>query len=297
MVGEIMNEDLRVVFESRNRQSCADRALVLESLRIPHQLIDDGGSCVLIVPAPFSAQAVTELRLYDDENPPAIGKTLQRVDYHDAVPGLAGYVLVICIVAGMAGYSYFQSNWFVAGRVDGELIRQGEWWRLFTALTLHADVKHLLSNLVFGVFFGLFAGRLLGSGVAWLTIVLAAATGNALNTLLLESSHRSIGASTAVFAALGLVAGYVWFRRLMSQDRWSNRYGPIVGGLALLMYTGTGGPNTDVGAHLLGFVCGFGAGYILNRQGDLAAHSRTQLITGGLALGLIFLSWGIALSV
>lgn len=297
MVGEIMNEDLRVVFESRNRQSCADRALVLESLRIPHQLIDDGGSCVLIVPAPFSAQAVTELRLYDDENPPAIGKTPPRVDYHDAVPGLAGYVLVICIVAGMAGYSYFQSNWFVAGRVDGELIRQGEWWRLFTALTLHADVKHLLSNLVFGVFFGLFAGRLLGSGVAWLTIVLAAATGNALNTLLLESSHRSIGASTAVFAALGLVAGYVWFRRLMSQDRWSNRYGPIVGGLALLMYTGMGGPNTDVGAHLLGFVCGFGAGYILSRQGDVAANSRTQLIAGGLALGLIFFSWGIALSV
>ena len=46
-----MNEDLRVVFESRNRQSCADRALVLESLRIPHQLIDDGASCALIVPA------------------------------------------------------------------------------------------------------------------------------------------------------------------------------------------------------------------------------------------------------
>ena len=292
-----MNEDLRVVFESRNRQSCADRALVLESLRIPHQLIDDGGSCVLIVPAPFSAQAVNELRLYDDENPPVLRKTPPRVDYHDAVPGLAGYVLVVCIVAGMAGYSYFQSNWFVAGRIDGELIRQGELWRLVTALTLHADVKHLLSNLVFGVFFGLFAGRLLGSGVAWLAIVLAAATGNALNTLLLESSHRSIGASTAVFAALGLVAGFVWFRRLMTQDRWSNRYGPIVGGLALLMYTGTGGPNTDVGAHLLGFVCGFGAGYILSRGSRVPGDSRTQLLTGGLALGLIFFSWAIALGI
>ena len=224
-------------------------------------------------------------------------KRLPRIDYHDPVPGLVGYVLVICIVAGMAGYSYFQSNWFVAGRVDGELIRHGELWRLFTALTLHADIKHLLSNLVFGVFFGLFAGRLLGSGVAWLSIVLAAATGNALNTMLLDSAHRSIGASTAVFAALGVVAGYVWFRRLMSQDRWSNRYGPIVGGLALLMYTGTGGPNTDVGAHLLGFVCGFGAGYILHRMGNIARDSRTQLISGCIAFGLIFLSWTIALSI
>lgn len=292
-----MNEDLRVVFESRNRQSCADRALVLESLQIPHQLFDDGASCALLVPAPWSAQAVNELHLYDEENPPALKKDPPRIEYFDAVPGLVAYVLVICIVAGMAGYSFFQSNWFIAGRVDGELIRHGELWRLFTALTLHADVKHLLSNLVFGVFFGLFAGRLLGSGVAWLTIVLSAATANALNTLLLESTHRSIGASTAVFAALGVVAGFVWFRKLMSQDRWSNRYGPIVGGLALLMYTGTGGPNTDVGAHLLGFLCGFGASYILTRSGNITRRSRTQLIAGSVALGLIFFSWMIALSI
>ena len=292
-----MNEDLRVVFESRNRQSCADRALVLASLEIPHQLVDDGGSCAVIVPASFSARAFHEIQLYDEENPPLPPKTVRRVEYQDAVPGLIGYVFVICIVAGMAGYSFFQSNWFVAGRVDGELIRNGELWRLFTALTLHSGVKHLLSNLVFGVFFGLFAGRLLGSGVAWLAIVLAAATGNALNTLLLEASHRSIGASTAVFAALGVVAGYVWFGKLMSQDRWSNRYGPLVGGLALLMYTGTGGPNTDVGAHLLGFACGFVAGLILIRLGTIAKDQRTQLIAGAIAFGLILCSWTIALAV
>ena len=52
----------------------------------------------------------------------------------------------------------------------------------------------------------------------------------------------------------------------MAQDRWSTRFGPIVGGLALLMFTGTGGQNTDVGAHLLGFVCGFAAGMLLIRD-------------------------------
>lgn len=292
-----MDEDLRVVFESRNRQSCADRALVLASLEIPHQLVDDGLSCALVVPAPYSARAYNELQLYEQENPPARRKTPQRIEHHDAVPGLIGYALVVCLVAGMAGYSFFQANWFVAGRVDGELIRNGELWRLFTALTLHSGVKHLLSNLVFGVFFGLFAGRLVGSGFAWLAIVLAAATGNALNTLLLDPTHRSIGASTAVFAALGLIAGYVWFGRLMSQDRWSNRYGPIVGGLALLMYTGTGGPDTDVGAHLLGFVCGFAAGFTLIRLGTIPKDSRSQLIAGGIAFGLIFFSWAIALGI
>ena len=292
-----MNEDLRVVFESRNRQSCADRALVLASLQIPHQMIDDGGSSALIVPAQFSAQAFNELQLYDEENPPIQPRPVPKIEYRNAVPGLIGYVFVVCMVAGMAGFSFFQSNWFVAGRVDGELIRNGEVWRLFTALTLHSGAKHLLSNIVFGVFFGLFAGRLLGSGVAWLAIVLAAATGNALNTLFLDATHRSIGASTAVFAALGLVAGYVWFGKLMSQERWSNRYGPIVGGLALLMYTGTGGENTDIGAHLLGFVCGFAAGLIMIRLGKIPKDARTQLVAGAIAFGLVLLSWTIALVV
>lgn len=292
-----MNEDLRVVFESRNRQSCADRALVLSSANVPHQLLDDGGSCALIVPAAYSAQAANELQLYDEENPVEIAKPIKRIEYQDAIPGLVGYVAVVCLVAGMAGYSFFQSNWFVEGRVDGVLIRNGEIWRLFTALTLHSGVKHLLGNLVFGVFFGLFAGRLLGSGVAWLAIVLAAATGNALNTLLLDASHRSIGASTAVFAALGVVAGYVWYGKLMAQDRWSNRYGPLVGGLALLMYTGTGGPNTDIGAHLFGFVGGFVAGLVLIRMGDIPKDRKTQLRAGAAALGLIAVSWIIALAV
>jgi rhomboid protease GluP len=292
-----MNEDLRVVFESRNRQSCADRALVLSTFNIPHQLVDDGASCALVVPASYSAQAASEIQLYDEENPPLIPQPVKRVEYQDPMPGLVGYVVVVCLIAGMAGFSFFQSNWVVAGRVDGELIRNGEIWRLFTALTLHADVKHLLSNLVFGVFFGLFAGRMLGSGVAWLAIVLAAGTGNAINTLLLESTHRSIGASTAVFAALGVVAGYVWYGKLMAQDRWSNRFGPIVGGLALLMYTGTGGPNTDIGAHLLGFVCGFFAGLILIRIGDIPKEPKIQMRAGAAALGIILTSWIIALAV
>ncbi|MDH3363466.1 MAG: rhomboid family intramembrane serine protease, partial [Gammaproteobacteria bacterium] len=279
-----MDEDLRVVFESRNRQSCSDRALVLAAAQLPHQIVDDGITAALVVPAEFSAQAVHELRLYDDENPPARPKSRKKIVYQDAVPGLVGYVFVVSAIAWLAGYSMFGHDWFDAGRVDGELIRRGEWWRTITALTLHSGGRHLIGNLVFGILFGLFAGRLLGSGIAWLAIVAAAATGNAANTLLLESAHRSVGASTAVFAALGLVAGFVWRGQFMAQDRWSYRYGPIVGGLALLMYTGTGGPNTDIGAHLLGFVCGFLTGMLLIALGPVPTDRRSQRVAGGLAM-------------
>jgi membrane associated rhomboid family serine protease len=290
-------EDLRVVYESTNRQNCSDRALVLAAVHIPYQLVDDGMSCVLVVPAEYSPRAVEELQLYEDENPPVRPKPRKRIVYQDALPGVIGYVFVVCAVAWLAGYSFFGSNWFVAGRVDGTLIRDGEWWRTITALTLHSGVRHLLGNLVFGVFFGIFAGRLLGSGVAWLAVLLAAALGNTANTLLLDSTHRSIGASTAVFATLGILAGYVWRGQLMAQDRWSTRYGPIIGGLALLMFTGTGDENTDIGAHLLGFVCGFATGMLLTVIGRMPAPPKIQRAAGGTALGLIAISWLIALQV
>ena len=267
-----MDEDLRVVFESSNRRSCADRALVLSAARIPYQMIEDGVSCAIIVPAENSAAAAEQIRLYEEENPPVIPQPVKPIEYQDALPGIIGYVLII-------------------GRIDGELVRNGEWWRTITALTLHSGVRHLVGNLIFGTFFGLFAGRLLGSGIAWLTIVIAAACGNAANTLLLESTHRSIGASTAVFAALGLVAGYVWRGRLMDQGSWSNRYGPIVGGLALLMFTGTGDENTDVGAHLFGFVFGFAAGMLLTVVRNLPRDGRSQAVAGGIAIMLVVGGW------
>lgn len=288
-------EDLRVVFESRNRRSCSDRSLVLEAAGIPYRVIDDGPTCALVVPASFSARAVEELQLYEDENPPVQPKRRRHIVYQDALPGVIGFVLTVCAVAWLAGFSFFGENWFNAGRVDGTLIRNGEWWRTVTALTLHADIRHLLGNLIFGVFFGVFAGRLLGSGVAWLAIVVAGACGNITNTLLLDSTHRSIGASTAVFATLGLLAGYVWRGRLMAQDRWPTRLGPIVGGLALLMFTGTGDQNTDIGAHLMGFVCGFAAGMLLTLLGRMPAPPRVQLAAGATTLGLVALAWIVAL--
>ena len=287
-----MIDDMRVVFESRNRRACADRSLVLAAANIPHRIVDDPVSCALVVPAEYSAEAANELRLYDEENPPQQPRArIQPYNYLDAVPGMAAYIVAIVVFAWLSWTSAFSQDWLAAGRIDGALVRAGEWWRSITALTMHSDLRHLVGNLVFGAFFGFFAGRLLGSGVAWATIIATAAGANLLNTLLLESTHRSIGASTAVFAALGLTAGYVWRAKLMAQDRWPYRLGPIVGGLALLMYTGTGDENTDIGAHLMGFVCGFGGGILLTRYRDRLGDPQLQRIAGTIALAALMLAW------
>lgn len=286
-----MVDDLRVVFESRNRRACADRALVLESARIPYEIVEDGVSCVLVVPASASPRAVEEIRQYETENPPARRQRPAKPAYHNAIPGVVGYVAVICAVTWLAGAAAFGQDWLGAGRIDGELLRGGEWWRTVTALTLHADLQHLAGNIVFGVFFGLLAGRLIGPGVAWLAALVAAGAGNALNALLLDSGHRSIGASTAVFAMLGLLAGFVWRGKLMSQQRWPYRVGPIVGSVALLMYTGTGDANTDIGAHLMGFVCGFGGGLGLAEVRTRLSVGRLQLYCACAALALLLVAW------
>ncbi|MDJ0813012.1 MAG: rhomboid family intramembrane serine protease [Woeseiaceae bacterium] len=286
-----MNDDMRVVFESRNRRACADRSLVLASANIPHQLVDDAFSCAIVVPAEFSAEAATELRLYDEENPPQQPVKPREYRYLNAVPGIVGYVSAVLLFAWLSWTSAFSQDWLAAGRIDGALVRAGEWWRSVTALTMHSGLRHLVGNLVFGAFFGLLAGRLLGSGVAWAAVITTAAAGNLLNTLLLESTHRSIGASTAVFAALGLTVGFVWRAKLMAQDRWPYRLGPIVGGLALLMFTGTGDENTDVGAHLMGFVCGFAGGILLTRFRDRLQDGNLQRSAGIAAAATLVLAW------
>jgi len=82
----------------------------------------------------------------------------------------------------------------------------------------------------------------------------------------------------------------------MAQDRWSYRVGPIVGGLALLMYTGTGDANTDVGAHLMGFVAGFAGGMLLTLWSDRLSSGRLQRAAGVGALLVIAAAWLAALA-
>ena len=39
------------------------------------------------------------------------------------------------------------------GKSQAALVLEGQWWRLITALTLHADLPHVLGNTLFGGFF------------------------------------------------------------------------------------------------------------------------------------------------
>lgn len=283
------------VFESSSASPCSERALVLQSRGIVAETDHDGTVFRLRVASHDAAAALAELDAYGRENEnwqprPA----LPRIDFQTSWPGFVGYALLMIVVAFAAHERFFGVSWVGLGRVDAALVRSGEWWRTITALTLHADIAHLAGNLVFGIAFGHFAGQYFGAGVAWLVILLSGAIGNGLNSMLQSPLHRSIGASTAVFGALGLTAAYAWGRKFYPQDRWAYRLGPIVGGIALLAYTGTGGERTDVGAHITGFGSGLLMGAALSAL-PVARTKSAQWAAGATALSIVAVAWALAL--
>ena len=83
---------------------------------------------------------------------------------------------------------------------------------------------------------------------------------NVLNAWAQGAAHRSIGASTAVFAALGMLAAYTWRQGFLRDTPWRARIAPIVAGLGLLAFTGTAGENTDLGRAPVRLHRGVGAG-------------------------------------
>jgi membrane associated rhomboid family serine protease len=148
------------------------------------------------------------------------------------------------------------------------LIGRGEWWRPFTGLFLHADVPHLIGNLLSGLFFGTLVARSIGPLRAWVFILFCGTLGNALTSALTyPEAFVSIGASTAVFGALGILSGLGFSAMLRVRTRlpWAKITAPLVAGIILLGWLGGGshGGNTDVIGHVLGFAAGLGTGLLI----------------------------------
>ena len=291
--------DCEVVLKTMRRDECMESRLVLDAAGILSQVHHWEGSWLLVVNRADLVESTEEIEAYRQENPVEPIRPRQEVPvYGGAVPGVLIYAGIIVLVAVVNAQSAFGFDWFAAGRIEGGKVTAGELWRTVTALTLHLDVGHLIGNVVFGTVFGLLAGRVLGGGVAWLAIVVAGALGNLINAWVQAPTHLSIGASTSVFAALGLLVSHA-LRPWGTADRgraWK-RWSPLIGGVLLLAYTGVGGERTDVVAHLTGFLAGLAIGWVGCRLPFAWLDSRkVQTCAGIAAITLVASSWIIALA-
>lgn len=142
---------------------------------------------------------------------------------------------------------------------SGRVFAHGEWWRAATALWLHGDLAHLVSNaggglLVFSAVIATF-----GFAPGWALLATSAIAGNlAAVAAHFGDDYRSLGASTAVFAGLGLLTGRA-VRVLLRADhprRGRALFAPLASGAVVLGLYGAGEFHVDVLAHATGFTAG-----------------------------------------
>jgi rhomboid protease GluP len=285
------------VFRTSRSVECEERALVLTAVGVPNVVDFDGAEYVLRVEAALASVALGHLRRYEAESRPPPDPPPPPHLHSFAWLGAALYVVVLVLVGLSVSAGVWRLDAFDLGAIDAGLVKSGEWWRAITALTLHVDGSHLAANLAAGVWFGYLAGRYLGPGVAWLLAVVGAGTANLLEALLGPSSHQSVGASTAVFAMLGILAAFTWQQRFRLPQRWARRWAPLVAGVVLLGWMGSQGEHTDVVAHVAGFVAGVVIGAVVGIERVRGVVSRVpQWIAGVVTVALISVAWILALS-
>ena len=219
---------------------------------------------VVLVEAALREQALRKLWLYEQERAQRPAPLPDAPAPHKGGwRGSLVYGLLLLMAPVALAQGWVPANLYDFGVMDPERIRAGEWWRALTALTLHWDATHLLGNLAAGALLGISASEVWGSARAWLLIAAAAAVANLAEGMLDLGQYVSAGASTAVFAALGLTAAHAWHTR-NQRTRTLRDWVPLIAGVALLGMFGAGSQDpaapvtdpTNVLSHALGFVAG-----------------------------------------
>jgi rhomboid protease GluP len=235
-----------------------EHGLVVLAMGYPFWLVPAEASYRLLVEPQMLADVRDQFARFEREriNWPPSPPVAARRDLDFATPLL--WVLVVLLAFRLQTLA--PGHWEKIGALDARVMfARGEWWRPLTALFLHADLGHLISNTVFGylVFVAVLStfGRMRG----WLLLAAAAIAGNAITAALhYPDEYRSLGASTAVFAGIGLLTGRAARAAFGAGGRhgWRGVFVPLASGIVLLGLYGSGGANVDIGAHVAGFAAG-----------------------------------------
>jgi membrane associated rhomboid family serine protease len=278
----------RVVYAASAREELEEWALVLASAGIAYEVRHGESAWELVVDSDDHAPAAEALAAYDAERSAGTSQAAEEPDSGSSLAGVATAALMILFfrVTGPSSDAW----WWKAGRASVDLIHRGEAWRAVTALTLHVDPAHVLSNAAAALVFVTAVGRLLGPGLGCLLVLLAGAGGNLLNAGLRAAPHYSVGASTAIFGAIGLLGGLEAGRRRRRWQAWV----PIAGSLALLAMLGTGA-HADLLAHLSGVLVGGVLGAVVGLSAMPLPGAWAQAVLALLALGVVAGSWLLAL--
>lgn len=304
MAAEVPSE--AVVRASPDRGQAESWTLVLEAMAIPHRVVPTDAGFVVMVPPQMVAPAIAALDAQDQEA--AEAPKVREVAPPDHGPSYVGVAMSVTLIAFFVVTGPRSGpdalGWFRQGSALAEAIaRHHELWRVVTALTLHADAMHVAGNAVATMVFVTALGRWLGGGLALAETLLCGALGNLLTAYIYGSSHSVVGASTATFAALGVLGGLQFVRRfrMPAIGRMRRALLGIAGALGLLAMLGIGSdlvadatrvvdvigparPSATGQTDVVGHAMGLGVGIVAGMLSGLLLKRPVHLLGQGLAL-------------
>ena len=188
-------------------------------------------------------------------------------------------LLVILAVVYLVGDVFLSSNlqekFLLWAGNSSATVQEGEWWRVFTALFLHANWLHLTMNGAGLWIFGTAVEKTMGRWRFLIVFLLAGALGN-LASAFVAHYDVAIGASGGIFGVIGAFGVAVW--RLRSPMYHALRRRLLVV-LALMVTTDftIGGlePQVDNLAHVGGFVSGILIALLLYRRPAAGSPARS----------------------
>lgn len=230
--------------------------------RLPHRLVLREGRWVIHVPESSAESAMQAIEAFERENlhwpPSPLHAPADEQAPYDSWSAYGAAFFLLVAFTWMGPYDS-HAVFLRAGAADAQAIVAGETWRMVTALSLHADLPHLLGNVIALALLGTPVCRFLGGGVGLVMILSTGVVGNFLVAVSGPGPHISVGASTATFGALGLLCGHAAlsaYRQSRTwRSMWSRAWIPLGAGMAMMAFTGAA-PGSDVLAHIYGFLVG-----------------------------------------
>jgi membrane associated rhomboid family serine protease len=277
------------------RRVADEWALVLIAEGLSPTVVRVRGGFALRVPERQEEQAAEILEAYARENRPPEPPPADPVVSGQLVAGFAVSVGLLAFFLVTGPWSR-ETVWFERGSADSHKILLGEVWRSVTALTLHADLAHVMANAIAGALFLTAVCRSWGQGLGCALVLASGAGGNLLNAWFRGGFHVSVGASTAVFGAVGILGGVGLVRRRRRGSRGRRSWAPVAAALALLAMLGSAGERVDFAAHLFGLLVGGVLGILLALAVSRPPGALAQWSLGAAAIALIALCWSLALS-
>ncbi len=177
---------------------------------------------------------------------------------------------------------------YTFGGNTASAVQAGEWWRLLFSTVLHADVTHLVFNMLGLYVVGGLVERIFGRLSFTVIYLLCGLAGSVASLYYGAQTNVSVGASGAVFGIAGALLTVV-FKHRHSLPRLFNRQ--VLGGMVVFvgysLLMGLSKAGVDNAAHVGGLAAGAVLGALLPPRFDVKLHARLIRDRTMLAIGLL----------